>query len=366
MFQNSNGTILVVPASCESIYVPDQSRTSSRSSSPFRSCSPSRSPATPHTPACSPVELQKAGIESTFRTIEYGTFRDKPACLIVIDVRFVYNKKYQMRSANIQFTFNKDPSSSTSDISFPRTTNAYGPTDSFGDVESVSSTQNICLNTPGTVVGCNLPTATIGSSSVRTQNQKWQIQGTRQIPKQGPSQTYNWTIFDNDLSSFDSFPRDVTLWMIIEHDNMPFYANVHMEGKLRGHMARTVVSRLSSYYDDKKAVSKTLVPEVFVPELSLDSSVNAPHNIWNCLTAKREGDDRIFTPPACTRVRFDEAKLRAALGGLTSGLWNEDIIECIKDGASETEQDANSIYFRLSCHLKRSPFGIKRKAIAAC
>ena len=302
-------------------------------------------------------------MESTFRTIEYGRFRNKPACLIVIDVRFLYNKKYQMKSANIKLTFSKDPDDSTDDVSFPCTTDAYGPTEYFGSVESVSNTQSVGLATPGTIASYGIPTATIGSTSVRTKTQQWQIQGRRHLPKQGPSQTYSWTISDNDLSSFETFPRAVTLWMIIEHDNTPFSAEVHMEGKLRGHMAMNVVSGLSSYYHDRKEVSKTLIPEEFVPDLTVDSSVNVAHNIWNCSAAKREGDGRIFTPSACTSVLFDEAKLRAALGGLTSGSWNEDITKCIQDRGSETEEDAKTVGLHLSYDLKRSLFGVKRKPI---
>ena len=148
MSQNTTQTMCFVPPSTKSIYISDQSRTSSGSSSPFRSQSLSRSLTAPHTPTYSPVELHKARIESTFRTIEYVNFRDKPACLIVIDVRFIYNKKYQMRSANIQLTFSKDLDGSTDDASFPRTTDAYGPTDGFGGVESVSNTHNVGLTTP--------------------------------------------------------------------------------------------------------------------------------------------------------------------------------------------------------------------------
>ncbi|MCJ1388513.1 hypothetical protein MMC18_001360 [Xylographa bjoerkii] len=363
MFQHSTKTMVIAPASTKTIDVLDQSRTSCRSPSPSRGQSPNRSIATPHTPACSPIELHKARIESTFRTIEYIDFRDKPACLIVIDVRFIYNKKYQMRSANIEITFGKDLDSSTDDASFPRTTDTYGPAEYFGDTESISNTQNVNLTTPSAIATHGFPTATIGSSSVRTRNQKWQIQGTRQLPKQGPSQGYNWTIYDNDLSSFESFPRAVTLWMIVEHDNTPFYAEMQMDGKLRGHMATNVASRLSSYYQDKKEVSRTLAPEGFVPELTLDASIDAAHNIWNCLAAKRRVDGKVFMPSPSTGARFDEVKLRAAL---TSGLWNEDIMKCTKDDGPEIEEDVKSVHLHLSCDLKRSLFGIKRKSMAIC
>ncbi|MCJ1401048.1 hypothetical protein MMC11_004260 [Xylographa trunciseda] len=364
MFQKATQTMIIAPASTQTIYVPDESRTSCSSSSQSRSSSPSRSLAAPHTLACSPVELHKARIESTFRTIEYIDFRDKPVCLIVIDVRFIYNKKYQMRSANIEIAFHRDPDSSAEDASYPRTTDTYGPTEYFGDAESIPNTQNVSLKTPGKLAGCELPTATIGSSNVRTQSQKWQIQGTRQLSKTGPSQRYNWTVFDNDLSSFESFPRAVTLWMIVEHNNAPFYAEMHMDGKLRGHMTTNMVSRFGSYYQDKKEVSKTLAPEGLVPELTFDASIEAAHNIWNCLAAKRRVEGRIFVPtvPSARKsARFDEVKLRAALA---SGIWNEDIMNDTKDDSSEIEEDTKSVHIHLSCDLKRSLFGIKRKTIA--
>ncbi|MCJ1439422.1 hypothetical protein MMC27_008816 [Xylographa pallens] len=362
-FQSATQTMVVTPASTKNIYESDQSNMSCRNSRQYQSQPTIQSLAAPHTPACTPVELHKARIESAFRTIEYIEFRDRPACLIVIDVRFIYNKKYQMRSANIEIAFRKDPDSSTIESSFPCSTDTYGPTEYFGDTESISNTQNVNLTTPGTIASYGLPTATIGSSRVQTQNQKWQIQGTRQLPKLGPSQTYNWTIYDNDLSSFESFPRSVTLWMIVEHDNSPFYAEMHMDGKLRGHMATTVVSRLSSYYQDKKEISKTIVPEGFVPEFTIDSSMDTAHNIWNCLAAKRRVDSKYFIPSPCTSVCLDEVKLRAAL---SSGLWNDDIMKQTKNDGPEIEEDTKSVHLHLSCDLKRSLFGIKRKSIAIC
>ncbi|MCJ1379179.1 hypothetical protein MMC17_002279 [Xylographa soralifera] len=362
-FQSTTETMITTPTSTKSIHVSDQSRILCRSLSQSQCQSTGRSLAAPYKPACAPVELHKARIESTFRTIECIDFRDKPACLIVIDVRFIYNKKYQMRSANFEIAFRKDPDSSTIDSLFPHTTDTYGPKEYFGDTESISNTQNANLTIPSTIASYGLPTATIGSSSVQTQSQKWQIQGTRQLPKQGPSQSYNWTIFDNDLSSFESFPRSVTLWMIVEHNNSPFYAEMHMDGKLRGHMATNVVSRFSSYYQDKKEVSKTIVPEGFVPELTIDASIDAAHNIWSCLAAKRRVDSRFFIPSARTGVRLDEVKLRAAL---SSGLWNDNIMKSTKGDTPEIEEDAKSVHLHLSCDLRRSLFGIKRKSIAVC
>ena len=350
-FKKATQTMVITPASTKTICVPDQARTSSGTTSRSRSQSPNRTLAVPNEPACSPVELHKARIESTFKRIEFIDFKEKPACLIVVDVRFIYNKNYQIRSANIEVTFSKDQNSSADGSSFPRTTDTFGPMEFFGDTESISLTQNVDLTTPGTIAQCGLPTAKYNSLRVQTQKQKWHIQGTR--GKEGSGQSYNWSIFDNDLSDFDSFPRAVTLWMIVEHDNMPFYAEMCMDGKLRGHMAMNAASK----------VRKALVQEEFVPEFTLDSIINAAHNIWSVSAAKRMADSKFFTPSACTCVPYDKEKLRAAL---TSGLWNEDIMKCATDNVSEIEEDVKSVHLHLSCELKRSLFGIKRKAIAVC
>lgn len=336
--QNIDQHLDIALLSVSTIYVPSQSeKQSSRSSSLSRSPSPSRSLAAPHTSASSPVKLRKARIESSFRTIEYVTFRNKPACFIVIDVRFIYNKQYQMRTANIQVNFSKDRDDAVGDASYPRTTDAYGPTDSFGCVESITTTKNRELQAtaavpapmPNTRIG---GTATIGSSVTRTHDQQWQIQGTRPEAKQGAGQSYQWTVFDNDLASFESFPRTVTLWMIVEHDHTPFYADMHMSGRLRGHTTTNAVSRLKCQYQDTKEVSQALAPGALVPGLTVDSTIEAAQNIWNCMTAKRRVNGRIFTPAnsATTSVPVDEEKLRAALGGLSSGFWSEEILECTK------------------------------------
>lgn len=336
MDQNINQNTDFVLLSVESICMPNQSeKVPSENSSHFRSPAPSRSLVAPHTSASSPVELGKARIESSFRTIEYITFREKPACFIVIDVRFIYNKRYQMRSAKIQLNFSKDGDDANGVASYPRTTDAYGPTDSFGDVESISTTQDVGLQATAAFPGYKLPTATFGSSTTRTRNQQWQIQGMRPEAKQGAGQSYQWKVFDNDLSSFDSFPRTVTLWMIVEHNHMPFYGDMHMTGKLRGHMTTNAVTRLNRSYQDKKEASKALAPGALVPGLTADSSIEAAQNFYKWLAAKRGVDGRIFTPPSssstATSVRFDEEKLRAALGGLSSGLWSEDILNCTKN-----------------------------------
>ena len=75
-------------------------------------------------------------------------------------------------------------------------------------------------------------------------------------------------------------------------------------------------------------------------------------------------DGRIFTPSACTNVRFNKVKLRDTLGGLASGSWNEDIMKCTKDEGPEVDEDAKSVHLHLSCDLNPSLFGIKRKPIA--
>lgn len=304
--QNIYQNIYIALPSGENICVPNQSDTSSGNSSRSRSPSPSRSLAAPHTSASKPVELHKARIESTFQKIEYSTFRGKPACFIVIDVRFIYNKKYMMRRANIQVSFSKDRDDATDDASFPRTTNAFGPIDSFGDVESKPTVKNAGLDVDAGLPGSKV---NFGVSTTQTKTQRWQIQGTRPAAKQGDGQSYNWTVFDNDLSSFDSFPRTVTLWMIIEHDNTPFYADMYMEGKLRGHKTTNAVSRFNRYYQDKKEVSKALAPGGLVSDLTFDSNVKAANHIWSCLAAKKGVDGRIFIPTASTSPCFDEKKL---------------------------------------------------------
>ena len=153
--------------------------------------------------------------------------------------------------------------------------------------------------------------------------------------------------------------------MIIEHDKTPFYTNMRIDGNLRGHMATNVLSRLSRYCEDKKEGSKTLAPGGFVPDLTADSSLDATSNIWNCLATKRGVDGRLFIPAASTSVILDEGKLQAALGKSTSGVWNDDIVKCIKDESEEAEQAAKSL-LHLSWVTRPSLFGIKRKSVAVC
>jgi hypothetical protein len=196
---------------------------------------------------------------------------------------------------------------------------------------------------------------------VQTQKEKWHIQGTR--AKQGSSQSYNWTIYDNDLTEFESFPRTVTLWMIVEHDNTPFNAEMHMEGKLRGHMALNAASKLKSYRQERKDIQKALTLEGSATELGLDLIVNGAQNRLACLAAaKRMANSRLFTPPTCASVALNIEKLRAAL---LSGSWNDDIMNCAENSVPEIE-DVNSVHIHIPSELARSLFGIKRKPIAAC
>ena len=149
--------------------------------------------------------------------------------------------------------------------------------------------------------------------------------------------------------------------MIVEHDNKPIYAEMHMDGNLRGHVATNMVSRFSSYYQDRREISKTIVPEDFLPEFIVDASIEVVRNIRNCLAAKRMVDSRLFIPSACTSLSLHDVKLRATL---SSGSWNDDITRDTKNDASEIEQDAKTVHLHLSCDLMRSLFRIKRKSIA--
>ena len=150
--------------------------------------------------------------------------------------------------------------------------------------------------------------------------------------------------------------------MIVEHDNMPFNADMHMEGKLRGHMAINAASKFKSYRQDRKKSHKALLLEGSTPELSLDLSNNGAKNPGTCLAAvERTSNSRLFTPPARASVALNQEKLRFAV---TTGLWNEDIIDCDENGVSRIE-DIKGVHVK-PCKLVRSLFGNKRKPIAAC
>ena len=53
-------------------------------------------------------KFDTAYIECNFYKIEYGQFRGRPACLVIVDLRLVYQPRNTLKEMEIKFQFRKD------------------------------------------------------------------------------------------------------------------------------------------------------------------------------------------------------------------------------------------------------------------
>jgi hypothetical protein len=75
-------------------------------------------PALEGEPIASRHKLGTASIEGDFHKIEYGQFKQRPACLIIVDLRLVYQPDNTIRKMKIEFQFGNDGTQTSSDKDF--------------------------------------------------------------------------------------------------------------------------------------------------------------------------------------------------------------------------------------------------------
>lgn len=199
------------------------------------------------THAFSTVSIGEARIEGTFNKIAYCNFKGKPVCLIVMDLDFEYHEGCQFKDAQISLNIESESQSDginekaedgVESVSSPKTVLQFGPRDHFGAIKATNFHASQEFN--GGHVGNQFatgPEIKIGRRKTIVQECRWQIHGRADRTPRG--QTYTWSAYGNkaackDFASDKTFPRKVSIWMIVEHENQRFHADIEVSGRRRG------------------------------------------------------------------------------------------------------------------------------------
>lgn len=192
------------------------------------------------------LSIGKARIEGAFSNIAYCSFKGKPACLVVIDLDFGYHEGCLFKDAQIRVNIGSESQSDGSEkaehdvqsVSSPKTVLQFGPRDQYGDIKS--SISHVSQEFAGGHIGNEFikgPEFKFGRRMTLVQESRWQIHGRGDRMPRG--QTYTWSVFCNKVARKDvtldkTFPRKTSVWMVVEHENKRFHADIEVAGRRCG------------------------------------------------------------------------------------------------------------------------------------
>lgn len=183
-------------------------------------------------------KIGTASVDCELYKIEYGQFKERPACLIVIDTRLVYSPENTIDSVKLEFQFSKDGEQDISreDHNVAHNTEApiskvFAPEDIEGMPSYSEKTTHHNIKPKIEGLSFKIDTAGGGGQTTATKEHRWRVQGRRE-EHNGVYDIFGWNIYQNGISE-DSVPRKVRLGMIAFHQHQPFCVNVSIEGSAR-------------------------------------------------------------------------------------------------------------------------------------
>jgi hypothetical protein len=197
-------------------------------------------PALEGEPIASRHKLGTASIEGDFHKIEYGQFKQRPACLIIVDLRLVYQPDNTIRKMKIEFQFGNDGAQTSSDKDFGEKTTQmnkspiskyFMPHELKGRTEYSNVTKHSHIKPSLGALGFKATAGGGGQSIATIKQDRWHVQG-RTEQHDGTYDTFGWNIFEN-VASMDSVPRKLRLGMIAFHEHQRFWVRVAVDGSLR-------------------------------------------------------------------------------------------------------------------------------------
>lgn len=231
------------------------------------------------TPAFRPLSIGKARIEGTLSKVAYCRFKEKPVCLVVIDLDFEYHKGCVLKDAQIRLTIESESQGDGIEkaedgilsVSSPKSALRFGPRDHFGIVKNITSHNE--YEFAGGHVGNQIvtgPEVKICRRTTEVQESRWQVQGRADREPRG--QTYTWSAFGNrtackDVASDKAFPRKLSIWMVVEHENKRFHADIEVTGKCRSNWFPQSWGR---HNDQREADRKVFEPAPSTNILDID------------------------------------------------------------------------------------------------
>lgn len=186
-------------------------------------------------------EIGTASIDCEFYKIEYGQFKERPACLIIVDARLVNPPDKAIDRVELGFQFGKDDAQNLSPedpycAQKPKApiSKVFAPEEIEGILSYSQKTTHHNIKSKVEGLSFKLDTGGGGSQTTSTKTHRWRVQGRREEHK-GIYDTFGWNIYENEVSE-DSVPRQLRLGMIAFHEYQSFWVNVKIHGRIRhGH-----------------------------------------------------------------------------------------------------------------------------------
>lgn len=182
--------------------------------------------------------MDTASIGCEFYKIEYGQFKDRPACMIIVDVRLVYEPNNAIREAKIELQFAKDVAQTLfpEDPRYAQNTKAtiskvFAPQYIAGMPTNIRVSKHHHIRPKLQGASFKIDVGGGGGQETSITQSLWRVLG-RMEEHNGIDDTFCWKIFQNQRSK-DSVPREVRLGMIVFHEDQPFCVNINVSGSMR-------------------------------------------------------------------------------------------------------------------------------------
>ena len=224
--------------------------------------------------AASRHKIDTASIDSEFYKIEYGQFKGRPACLIIVDVRLVYPPDNTIDRAKLEFQFGTDSEHNicSEDHDFAQNAKApiskvFAPELMEGLPTCSKKTTNHDIKPKFQGLGFKIDPGGAGGETTAFKEYRWRVLGRRE-EQNGIYDTFGWNVYQNEASE-DSVPRQVRLGMIAFHEHQPFWVNVNIEGSTRQKHWRLKATQEKRWFDppDPEDVGRHTLQESMVDNL---------------------------------------------------------------------------------------------------
>ena len=179
-----------------------------------------------------------ASIGCEFYKIEFGQFKDRPACMIIVDVRLVYEPDNSIKAAKIELQFAKDVAQTPfpEDPKYDQNTKApiskvFAPKYIVGMPTNIHISKHHHIRPKLQGMSFKIDIGGGGGQETSIAQSLWRVVG-RMEEHNGIDDTFCWKIFENQRSK-DSVPRELRLGMIAFHEDQPFCVNTNVSGSTR-------------------------------------------------------------------------------------------------------------------------------------
>ena len=219
-------------------------------------------------------KIGSASIDCEFYKIEYGQFKGRPACLIIVDVRLVYPPDNTIDKVKLEFQFAKDGEQNlpSEDLDFAQNKNnpiskVFAPEMIEGMPKHTTKLTHHDIKPKIECLSFKVDTGGGGGQTTATKEYRWRVLGRRE-EHNGIYDTFGWNIFQNEVSD-DSVPRQVRLGMIAFHQHQPFSVNVNIEGGTRQKHRRPKATHETRWFNPPNAedVGRHILQEAMVENL---------------------------------------------------------------------------------------------------